>query len=221
MKIYRAAIFDLDGTLIDSLADLAASANALLSSYGLPSHSVDAYRYFVGNGSRKLMERILPGKNADQIDEALSRYKTIYERRLTDKTRPYDGIAEMLTTLRTRGVKLAVCTNKHISAAETLIRRYFPADMFDAFEGDSSGIPRKPDPMHVNILLEKLEALPGETVYLGDSGVDMQTAVNAQVLPVGVLWGFRDKDELLKNGANILLSKPMELLDKVVFSNNG
>ncbi|MBR5908934.1 MAG: HAD family hydrolase [Schwartzia sp.] len=217
---YRAAVFDLDGTLLNTLSDLADSGNELLASYGMPSHPESAFRYFVGNGSRKLMERILPGKSAEEIDEALVRYKAIYEKRLTAKTKPYAGIAETLSELKARGVRMAVCTNKHISAAEALIRKYFPADIFDAYEGDRPGVPRKPDPAHVNIVLEKMNVRPEETVYLGDSGVDMQTAVNAKALPIGVLWGFREKDELLENGAKILLSQPSELLEKVDFLNN-
>ena len=218
---YRAAVFDLDGTLLNTLADLADSGNELLASYGMAPHPEPAFRYFVGNGSRKLMERILPGKSPEQIDEALARYKAIYEKRLTAKTTPYAGISETLSALKARGVRMAVCTNKHISAAEALIRKYFPADTFDTFEGDRPGVPRKPDPAHVRIVLEKMGVRPEETLYLGDSGVDMQTAVNAGTLPVGVLWGFREKDELMENGAQILLSKPSELLEKVDFVKNG
>ena len=218
---YRAAVFDLDGTLLNTLADLADSGNELLASYDMAPHPEKAYRYYVGNGSRKLMERILPGKSPEQIDEALARYKAIYEKHLTAKTTPYAGIAETLSALKVRGVRMAVCTNKHISAAEALIRKYFPADTFDTFEGDRPGVPRKPDPAHVRIVLEKMGIRPEETVYLGDSGVDMQTAVNAGALPVGVLWGFREKDELMENGAQILLSKPSELLEKVDFVKNG
>ena len=214
---YRAAVFDLDGTLLDTLADLAASGNELLESYGMTSHTQQEYRYFVGNGSRKLMERIIPNASPERIDEALSRYKTIYNRRLTEKTKPYDGILEMLSGLRNRGVRLAVCTNKHISAAEQLIRKFFPLDMFDAFDGDRPGVPRKPNPAHVFFIMETMGVVPEETVYLGDSGVDMQTAINSGTLPVGVLWGFRDKEELLENGAKVLLAHPSELFWKVDF----
>lgn len=214
---YRAAVFDLDGTLLNTLADLAASGNELLASYGMKPHPQQAYRYFVGNGSRKLMERILPDASSEQIDEALKRYKVIYEHRLTEKTVPYDGILDMLSGLRERGIRLAVCTNKHISAAEQLIRTFFPSDMFDVFDGDRLGVPRKPDPAHVHFVVGAMGVVPGETVYLGDSGVDMQTAVNSGTLPVGVLWGFREKNELLKNGAKVLLSHPSELFEKVDF----
>ncbi len=212
---YRAAVFDLDGTLLNTLADLAASGNELLESYGMMPHPQQAYRYFVGNGSRKLMERILPDASTERIDEALSRYKTIYERRLTEKTALYDGIMEMLSGLRKRGVRLAVCTNKHISAAERLIKKYFPSGMFETFDGDRPGVPRKPDPAHVRLIMETMGVMPEETVYLGDSGVDMQTAINAGTFPVGVLWGFREKEELLENGAKVLLSHPSELFEKV------
>ncbi len=216
----QAAIFDLDGTLLNTIADLADSGNELLASYGMPPHPTDAYKYFVGNGSRKLMERILPDFSPEQIDEALTRYKTIYAKHLTTKTEPYDGILEMLSALKKHGVLLAVCTNKHISAAEGLLQKYFPAGIFDAFDGDRSGVPQKPDPAHVRFLLDKLDAAPEETVYLGDSGVDMQTAVNSGTLPVGVLWGFRQKDELIENGAKIILSHPSELLKTVIFADN-
>lgn len=212
---YRAAIFDLDGTLLNTLSDLAASGNELLESYGMTPHPQQAYRYLVGNGSRKLMERILPDASTERIDEALSRYKMIYERRLTEKTAPYDGIMEMLFKLRRRDVRLAVCTNKHISAAERLIKKFFPSGMFDTFDGDRPGIPRKPDPSHVRLIMETMGVVPEETVYLGDSGVDMQVAMNAGTLPVGVLWGFREKEELLENGAKVLLSHPSDLFEKV------
>ncbi len=214
---YRAAVFDLDGTLLNTLADLAASGNELLEFYGMLPHPQQAYRYFVGNGSRKLMERILPNASPEQIDGALSRYKAIYHRRLTEETIPYDGVLEMLSELRARGVRLAVCTNKHIAAAEQLIRKYFPTEMFDAFDGDRPGIPRKPNPAHVRFVMETMGVEPKETVYLGDSGVDMQTAINSGTFPIGVLWGFREKDELLENGAKVLLSHPSELFEKVEF----
>ena len=214
---YRAAVFDLDGTLLNTLADLAASGNELLELYGMTPHPQEAYRYFVGNGSRKLMERIIPNASPERIDDALSLYKTIYARRLTEKTMPYDGITEMLSELRKRNIRIAVCTNKHISAAEQLLRQFFPSDMFDAFDGDRPGIPRKPDPAHVRFVMDEMGVIPEETVYLGDSGVDMQTSVNAGTLPVGVLWGFREKDELLENGAQVLLSHPSELFEKVDF----
>ena len=214
---YRAAVFDLDGTLINSLPDLAESSNELLASYGRPSHPVDAYRYFVGNGSRKLMERILPEASPETIDEALARYKEIYEGRMLRTTAPYKGIPELLAELRARHVRLGVCTNKHRSAAERMTGELFPAGTFDAVIGDRPGVPQKPDPSNLFAVLAELEVGPEETVYLGDSGVDMETGTRAGALTVGVLWGFREKDELLAAGAELLISHPSELLEKVAF----
>lgn len=214
---YRAVVFDLDGTLVDSLEDLAASGNELLAGYGKPPHVVDEYRYFVGNGSRTLIERLLPETEEPVIKEALAKYKEIYARSLLRKTKPYPGILALLTDLQKRQIPMAVCTNKHPSAAETVIGTLFPSNIFNAYVGDRSGVPRKPDPANLFYVLEKLGVSPKETAYLGDTSVDMQTAVRAGALSVGVLWGFRDKAELLASGAQVLLAHPAELLTKVDF----
>lgn len=218
---YKAAIFDLDGTLIDSLEDLANSANAMLESYGFPTHPVDPYRYFVGNGSRKLMERCLPKeKGADPVfvDEALARYKKIYAEHTQDKTRPYDGILEMLAALKRMNIPMGICTNKHQSAAEEIVKAMFPADMFATVIGDQPGLPRKPDPKKVLRMAEEYGVRPEETAYFGDTSVDMDTAVNAGMFPIGVLWGFRPKEELTEHGAKVLLEKPSDLFQKVEFA---
>lgn len=221
MMVYRAAVFDLDGTLVNSLQDLADSANELLMAYDRPMHPAAAYRYFVGNGSRKLMERILPDVSQEMIDEALERYKEIYARRMLRTTAPYEGIPELLAGLRALGVRLGVCTNKHRSAAESIVGTLFPADTFDIVIGDRPNVPRKPDPANVYAALDVIGVKPEEAVYLGDSGVDMQTAVRAGTLPVGVLWGFRERDELIAEGAKLLLAHPSELLEKVKFLHDG
>ena len=218
---YKAAIFDLDGTLIDSLEDLANSANAMLESYGFPTHPVDPYRYFVGNGSRKLMERCLPKeKGADPafVDEALARYKKIYAEHTQDKTRPYDGILEMLAALKRMNIPMGICTNKHQSAAEDIVNAMFPAGMFATVIGDQPGLPRKPDPKKVLRMAEEYGVRPEEVAYFGDTSVDMDTAVNAGMLPIGVLWGFRPKEELTEHGAKVLLEKPSDLFQKVEFA---
>ena len=216
---YKAAIFDLDGTLIDSLADLADSANEMLASYGFPTHPIEPFRYFVGNGSRKLIERVLPEEKRTPafIDEALAKYKGIYGKNILTKTRPYAGILEMLAALRQQRIPLGLCTNKHQEAAAAIVRELFPAGTFQQVIGDRSGYPRKPDPTTALEIAAALGAEPAETAYLGDSLVDMQTAVNAGFLPVGVLWGFREKAELVEHGAAVLLEKPAELLEKVDF----
>lgn len=214
---YRAVVFDLDGTLADSLADLAASGNELLAAYGKPPHPVDAYRYLVGNGSRILIERLLPGEKEDFLEEALAQYKAIYGRSLLRQTKPYPGILVLLAALKKRQIPMAVCTNKHPSAAETVLQTLFPPQTFSTYVGERPGVPRKPDPANLLYVLEKLGVPPAETAYLGDTSVDMETAVRAGALPVGVLWGFRDKAELLASGAEVLLAHPADLLTKVTF----
>ena len=217
---YKAAIFDLDGTLIDSLADLADSANEMLTSYGYPTHDIDKYRYFVGNGSRKLIERCLPTEKAVDaafVDEALANYKACYDRNLTHKTDCYVGIMDMLETLQAKNIPLGICTNKHQSAADIIVAKLFPKDMFVSVIGDCKDLPRKPDPKKVLLIADKMGVKSEEVAYFGDTSVDMDTAKNAGMLSVGVTWGFRPKEELVEHGAKILLDTPMELFNKVEF----
>ena len=217
---YKAAVFDLDGTLVNSLDDLADSANATLRAHSFPVHEVEAYRYFVGDGTRKLMERILPQENAADtifVEQFMSEYKDCYARNLLQKTKPYDGIMEMLEELRRRGIPMAVCTNKHQSAAERIITALFPPRMFREIIGDREGLPRKPDPTKVLHIMKEFGVTGQETAYFGDSSVDMDTASNAETLAVGVLWGFRTEQELREHGADVLLNTPMELFEKVTF----
>ena len=146
---YKAVIFDLDGTLVDSLADLSDSVNLMLESYGFPTHEVEKYRYFVGNGSKKLMERTLPrdkAASAEFVEEALAKYKAIYKERLLEKTRPYNGVRELLEELKSRGIPLGVCTNKHNDAALTIVKILFAPGTFEEVLGDRPGFPKKPNP---------------------------------------------------------------------------
>ena len=217
---YKAVIFDLDGTLIDSLEDLADSVNLMLESYGFPTHEVEKYRYFVGNGSKKLMERTLPrdkAASAEFVEEALAKYKAIYKERLLEKTRPYNGVRELLAELKSRGIPLAVCTNKHNDAALTIVKILFAPGTFEEVLGDRPGFPKKPNPATPLEIASHLGVKPDEVAYLGDTSVDMETAVHAGFLPVGVLWGFRPEEELVKSGAKVLLKAPLELLEKVEF----
>ena len=218
---YEAAIFDLDGTLVNSLDDLADSANATLRAHSFPVHEVEAYRYFVGDGTRKLMERILPQEYAADmafVKQFMSEYKDRYARNLLQKTKPYDGIMEMLAELRRRGIPMAVCTNKHQSAAETIVEALFPHDTFWEIIGDQEGLPRKPDPQKVLHIMRNFGVTGEQTAYFGDTDVDMDTARNARAFAVGVLWGFRAREELVAHGADILLTHPMELFEKVTFA---
>ncbi|WP_314763512.1 HAD family hydrolase [uncultured Selenomonas sp.] len=217
---YKAVIFDLDGTLVDSLADLSDSVNLMLESYGFPTHEVEKYRYFVGNGSKKLMERTLPrdkAASAEFVEEALAKYKAIYKERLLEKTRPYNGVRELLAELKSRGIPLAVCTNKHNDAALTIVKILFAPGTFEEVLGDRPGFPKKPNPATPLEIASHLGVKPDEVAYLGDTSVDMETAVHAGFLPVGVLWGFRPEEELVKSGAKVLLKAPLELLEKVEF----
>lgn len=217
---YKAVIFDLDGTLVDSLADLSDSVNLMLESYGFPTHEMEQYRYFVGNGSKKLMERTLPrdkAASAEFVEEALVKYKAIYKERLLEKTRPYNGVRELLAELKSRGIPLAVCTNKHNDAALTIVKILFASGTFEEVLGDRPGFPKKPNPATPLEIASHLGVKPDEVAYLGDTSVDMETAVHAGFLPVGVLWGFRPEEELVKSGAKVLLKAPLELLEKVEF----
>jgi HAD hydrolase, family IA, variant 1 len=217
---YKAVIFDLDGTLVDSLADLSDSVNLMLESYGFPTHEVEKYRYFVGNGSKKLMERTLPrdkAASAEFVEEALAKYKAIYKERLLEKTRPYNGVRELLEELKSRGIPLGVCTNKHNDAALTIVKILFAPGTFEEVLGDRPGFPKKPNPVTPLEIASHLGVKPDEVAYLGDTSVDMETAVHAGFLPVGVLWGFRPEEELVKSGAKVLLKAPLELLEKVEF----
>ena len=218
---YKAAVFDLDGTLVNSLDDLADSANATLRAHSFPVHEVEVYRYFVGNGSRKLIERILPEKHATDmafVEQFMSEYKDCYARNLLQKTKPYDGIMEMLEELRRRGIPMAVCTNKHQSAAEMIVKTLFPHGIFQEIIGDQEGLPRKPDPQKVLRIVRDFGVTGEQTAYFGDTDVDMDTARNAGAFAVGVLWGFRAREELVAHGADILLTHPMELFEKVPFA---
>lgn len=217
---FQAAIFDLDGTLINSLEDLADSANAMLASYGFPTHPLDPYRYFVGNGSRKLIERCLPKEKAtdpDFVEEALQRYKEIYAHHTEDKTRPYVGILSALQMLQQQGIPMGICTNKHQSAADEIVAHMFPAGLFQAVVGDRPGLPRKPNPQKVLQMAEEFGVAPNCVAYFGDTSVDMDTAHHAGFYAVGVLWGFRPKGELVAHGADLLLASPREITEKLSF----
>ncbi|MFV0636203.1 HAD family hydrolase [Mitsuokella sp.] len=217
---YKAAIFDLDGTLVDTLEDLAISVNEMLKSYGFPTHTVEEYRYFLGNGSKKLIERTLPKDKAQDeafVLEAMKRYQEIYEHH-RDHTGPFKGIQPLLDKLKDMGIPMGVCTNKHQQAADEIIGGMFPKGTFTTVMGDRPGLPIKPDPTKPLMMAKEYGVKPEEVAYFGDTSVDMDTAVNAGFLPIGVLWGFRPEKELLEHGAKVILAKPEELFEKVEFA---
>lgn len=191
-------IFDLDGTLLNTIADLAQSTNYALEELGYPTHEEDAYRFMVGNGINKLFERALPEGEKTEVNVLRVRQKFVpyYDLHNADKSIPYPGIPKLLASLQERGIQLAVASNKYQSAAEKLITHYFPAIHFVAVFGQREGVLSKPDPTVVYDILKKAGVAHDHTLYVGDSGVDMETAINAGVTSCGVTWGFRPRTEL-------------------------
>ena len=213
MKQYDTYIFDLDGTLLDTLDDLAAAVNYALRTYRMPEHSRDDVRRFVGNGVRMLMIRAIPdGEQNPRFEEAFSTFRQYYLEHSLDRTRPYDGVPEMLRALKQRGCRLAVVSNKFYAATKELCRHFFAGTIEVAVgEHEAEGIRKKPAPDTVNEALSQLGVDRLNAVYVGDSDVDLQTARNAGLPCISVLWGFRDKDFLLANGATTLITTPQEL----------
>ena len=211
----KAIVFDLDGTLLDTLADLAASTNYALRSCGMPEHSIDDVRRFVGNGVRMLMTRAVPdGENNPRFDEVFSVFRQHYMQHCLDTTCPYPGIMEALARLKERGMMLAIVSNKMQAATEEL-RQHFFSQYIDVAIGESAAIRKKPAPDTVNEALRLLGISHDEAIYVGDSDVDIDTARAAMMPCASVLWGFRDRQFLLNHGATRLLSSPEELLSLV------
>ena len=206
-----AILFDLDGTLVDSLADIAAATNRVLASLGLPEHPVDAYRAFVGQGARRLVERALPADRRELLDEADAAFRADYMQNLLVATKPYPGILALLQTLRALGTPLAVCTNKPQAAAERVVAGLFPEGTFRVVSGQRPEIARKPDPAMALALARELDADPAKVWFLGDTKTDMETAQAAGMRAVGVLWGFRPRAELEEYGADRVLADPADL----------
>lgn len=213
--MYKVYIFDLDGTLLDTLTDLAASTNYALREHGMPEHSVDDVRRFVGNGVRKLMERAVPdGADNPLFDEAFATFRQHYMEHDLDTTRPYDGVPEMLATLKSRGCRIAVVSNKMMAATQELCQHFFPDTVEVAIgEHEAEGIRKKPAPDTVYAALSALGVTKDHAVYVGDSDVDIATARHAGLPCISVLWGFRDRDFLLQHGATTLVTIPSELCE--------
>ncbi len=211
MHKYDTYIFDLDGTLLDTLGDLAASCNFALRSHSLPEHSVDDVRRFVGNGVRKLMERAIPqGEANPAFDDAYATFRRHYMEHNLDTTRPYPGIMSLLKSLKDEGKNIAVVSNKFYAATRELCRHFF-GDYVEVAIGEREGIRKKPAPDTVVEALRELGVGREGAVYIGDSDVDVQTAANSGMPCVSVLWGFRDRDFLIAHGATTLISSPEEL----------
>ncbi len=210
---YSTYIFDLDGTLLDTLQDLATSVNYALQTHDMPVHSVDAIRGFVGNGVRLLMERAVPdGAQNPQFEAAFATFRQHYMQHSLDTTCPYPGIPEMLHQLKQRGCRLAVVSNKMMAATQELVRHFFPEVEVAIGEHEAEGIRKKPAPDTVYQALRQLEVGKEQAVYVGDSDVDLQTARNSGLPCISVLWGFRSRDFLLHHGATTFVTHPSELL---------
>lgn len=212
--IVKAVLFDLDGTLLNTLEDLADSVNGVLAECGLPAHPVEAYRYFVGDGAATLIHRVLPESHRVPETESrcLLRFREIYATRWNLKTVAYDGIPAMLEELVRRGLKLAVLSNKPHDATGQCVSELLKGIRFDAVQGQTAGIAKKPDPGGALTIARLLGVRPEEFLYVGDTATDMQTAVRADMIPVGVLWGFRTAEELLEHGARRLIATPPALI---------
>ncbi len=207
-------IFDLDGTLLDTIEDLANSVNFALEKHGFPKHEVETYRRFVGNGVTKLIERALPedSKDGETIERVRKDFIVHYVPHSEECTRPYPGIPEMLKQLHQQGIQLAVASNKVHVATERVVKHFFSDIPFSVILGQRDGFPVKPDPLILNSILEQTSIPKEKVLYVGDSGVDVQTALNAEVLFVAVLWGFRPKEELEAKGAVRFVKSPDEIL---------
>lgn len=218
--MYKTFIFDLDGTLLDTLQDLADSVNYALRQHGMPEHSIDDIRRFVGNGVRLLMERAVPdGAENPQFEVTFATFRQHYMKHSLDTTRPYEGISELIHELKARGCKMAVVSNKMMAATQDLVRHFFPDIEVAIGENEAAGIRKKPAPDTVFEALRQLGYPPTShpspltsVVYVGDSDVDLATARNSGIPCISVLWGFRDRDFLLAHGATTFVEHPLDIL---------
>ena len=211
----KLAIFDLDGTLLNTIKDLGDAVNYALDHNGFHTHSVASYPYFVGNGVKRLIERALPEdarKNTQVVNNMLRDFKTYYNDHNTDRTVPYEGMPELLRTLQDNGVMLAVASNKYQQATEKIINHYFADINWVAVLGQQDDIPIKPDPSIIFMVLSQARISKQETLIVGDSGIDMETARRACVDSVGVSWGFRPVKELKEYHANVIINKPQDII---------
>lgn len=215
MPTLKAFIFDLDGTLIDSLADIAESINRMLDARGYPRCEKEVFKQMVGDGMDKLVERALPeaARSEELIKVCVEEYRAQYDILWQDQTLPYAGIVEMLAELKGRGLKLGVISNKAHRFTVPMTEHFFGAAVFDHILGQRAEVPRKPDADGAHEMAAFLGLKTEEMAYVGDSGIDMQFAKNSGMRAVGVRWGFRSEAELVECGAEVLISRPAELFD--------
>lgn len=214
---YEAVLFDLDGTLIDTVDDIGDAANRVLSNRGFPIHPISTYYQFIGEGVKVLFTRALPQekRNEDLINTCLKEFVEDYRRNYDVKSKPYDGIPEMLNALNARGLKLAILSNKPDPLTKDCVTSLLSNLDFGVVFGQRDSVPRKPNPQAALEIAKKLSISPSDFLYLGDTAIDMKTAVSAGMFPVGVAWGFRPVKELKENGARVIIDKPIQLLDLI------
>lgn len=212
----KAVIFDLDGTLTNTLKSIQISANTAIGAYGFPPYEAERYRYFVGNGASELIRQCLiyaGDKDLSYFDRVMKKYEEVFEKYCMYEVHPYEGIRELLSDLKEKGIFLAVNSNKAQDRTEDVVRTIFGEDCFDMMVGQCEERPRKPAPDGVLYILEKLGITCEEALYLGDTSTDMQTGKAAGVFTLGALWGFRDRRELEENHADAIIETPKELLN--------
>jgi len=214
MGNFKAVLFDLDGTLLDTLQDIANSTNFALTGMGFPQHDTETYRYFVGLGREYLALCALPETNRNQetVDRLVAAINTEYARHWADNTRPYPGIPELLDSLAEKKILIAVLSNKADDFTKIAVSQMLKKWHFEQVLGAQSGVPKKPDPQTALQIAREIGVPPADFIYLGDSDVDMNTATSAGMYPAGAVWGFRTRDELKSGGAKVLLDNPLELL---------
>ena len=214
--MYRCVIFDLDGTLLNTIDDLAGAGNHVCALRGWPTHPAEAYKHMVGNGIRRLVERFAPpGTDQTALDAAYDQFSAWYDAHKEDRTAPYPGVPQAVQALKEAGVSVAVLSNKADRMAGPVVEHYYPG-VFPFIQGAVDGLPVKPDPTLLRRLMERMGAGPAATLFVGDSNGDIQTAKNGGLASCGVLWGFRTRAELEEEGASIIVETPQELVQVVL-----
>lgn len=214
---FSGIIFDLDGTLLNTLDDIANSVNTVLIKHGFPAHSLEEYKYFIGHGIEELLIRALPSRDVDKetVKGYLSEVKEEYDKRWNEFTRPYDGINKLIDKLHSMGINMSILSNKPDAFTKISVEKYFGLERFNYVFGEREGIPKKPNPSSAMEIARLSEILPSNFLYLGDTDIDMKTASSAGMYAVGALWGFRKADELLNSGAKAIIKNPMDLIDLI------
>lgn len=210
---YKAVIFDLDGTLVNSIEDIADAMNMVLKTHNYPTHSYNNYKTLVGSGIKSLVINALPEikRNNAQVDICFNAMMDVYKNLCTNKTKPYPGIVELLNNLKSEKIKLSILSNKADALTKKVVKEIF-SGYFNPVLGLKTEANKKPNPIVALEICKSLGVAPEETIFIGDTGIDIQTANNANMLSVGVTWGFRDESELIKNGAKHILQNPLDLL---------